>query len=130
RDGPYPTEIVPMITFVKPSLPKCSAPAWHKKFLAMLPVIRRHAEISFRHLNAEAHEEAVQEVIANAVVAYQRLVELNKTDVAYASVLARYGVAQVRAGRRVGASLNICDVTSGYCQRRKRVQLETLDRYD
>ena len=33
-------------------------PAWHQKFLAMLPAIRLHARISFRHLDIEAREEA------------------------------------------------------------------------
>ena len=118
-----------MIAIAKGSS-KCSTPAWHQQFLVMLPAILRHAQIAFRHLDDEASEEAVQEVICNACLAYHRLVELGKVDLAYASVLAGYGVAQYRAGRRVGASLNICDVTSPYCQSRKGIQVENLDRYD
>jgi hypothetical protein len=55
---------------------------------------------------------------------------LVKADVAYPTVLARYGIAQFRAGRRVGASQNINDVLSRYCQHRKNVLVERLDRYD
>ena len=52
-----------MIAIAKPTSSKRSAPAWHQQFLIMLPAIRRHAQIAFRHLDAEASEEAVQEVI-------------------------------------------------------------------
>ncbi|MCE9553848.1 MAG: hypothetical protein K8T91_10810 [Planctomycetes bacterium] len=119
-----------MIAIAKPSSPKQPVPRWHKKFLVMLPLIRRHAQISFRQLDAEARNEAVQEVIANALVAFHRLVELGKIDVAFPSPLARYGVAQVRAGRRVGASLNCKDISSLHCQKQNRLTLERLDFFD
>ena len=45
-------------------------------------------------------------------------------------MLARYGVAQVRDGRRVGAKLNIRDPLSRYCQKRKGVVVERLDVFD
>jgi DNA-directed RNA polymerase specialized sigma24 family protein len=96
----------------------------------MLPAICLHARICFRRLDPEAREEAVQEVLCNAMRAYVRLVELGKVDVAYPTVLARYGVAQVRDGRKVGAKLNIRDVMSPYCQRQKGVVVERLDLYD
>ena len=107
-----------------------AAPAWHDGFLAMLPTIRRHATIAFRDVDDEASEEAVQEVICNAMRAYVRLFELGKTEVAYPSALARYAVAQVRAGRKVGGNLNIKDVTSEYAQRSKSIRVQRLDRYD
>ena len=53
-----------------------------------------------------------------------------KADLAYAGVLARYGVAQVNDDRRVGGRLNIRDVSSEYCQRRKGVTVERLDKYN
>lgn len=119
-----------MIAIAKPSSHKRSVPRWHKKFLVMLPLIRRHAQISFGRLDAEARQEAVQEVICNALAAYRRLVELKKEHVAYPSALARYGVAQVRAGRRLGGSLNVRDVTSTHCHLQKGVQIDRLDRFD
>ena len=107
-----------MTALVKQHPCRKPSPAWHKVFLGMLPPIRTHARIAFRHLNPEAREEAVAEVIANACRAFVRLVQLGKTDIAYPGVLARYGVAQVNGGRRVGGRLNIQDVSSKYCQRR------------
>jgi hypothetical protein len=85
----------------------------------MLPLIRQHARIAFRHLRAEAREEAVQGVVCNACDAIARLAELGKLDVAYATALARYGVAQVKDGRMTGGHLNCKDVSSSYCQRQK-----------
>jgi hypothetical protein len=107
-----------------------SLPAWHADFMAMMPAIETHAKVAFRHLDPEAREEMVQEVICNACRAYARLVELKKTDLAYAGVLARFGVAQARSGRRTGGKLNCRDVLSPYCQHRKNLVVERLDRYD
>jgi hypothetical protein len=96
----------------------------------MLPAIETHAKIAFRHLGAEAREEAIQETVCNACCAYARLVELNKTDLAYPSALARFGVAQVKDGRKVGGKLNCRDVSSDYCQQKKSLLVERLDRFD
>jgi len=96
----------------------------------MLPAIHRQARVAFRHLPPEAKQDAVEEVVCNTIVAYARLAELGKTDLAYPSVLARYGIAQVRDGRRIGAKLNIRDPLSGYCQRKKNVVVERLDKFD
>ena len=45
-------------------------------------------------------------------------------------MLARYGIAQVRDGRRVGNKLSIRDPLSAYCQRKKGVAVERFDRFD
>jgi hypothetical protein len=112
------------------SRPDPAAPAWHAAFLAMLPAIAAQARFLFRRLRPEAREDAVQEVIANAVVAFARLVELRKADVAYPSVLARYAAAQVRDGRRVGNRINIREVLSPRAQKEKGFRVERLDRFD
>ena len=96
----------------------------------MLPAIQQWAVFVFRHLGKEAREDAVQEVIANALVAYARLVELNKTDAAYPTVLARYAVLQYFDGRQVGNRLNALDVLSRYARQKKGIYVERLDRYD
>ena len=106
-----------------------SVPAWHELFSRMLPTICRYARISFRHLH-EAREEAVQAVVCNACAAIARLAELGKLDLAYATVLAHFGVAQVRGGRMTGGHLNCKDISSPYCQRRKNVIVERLDKFD
>jgi hypothetical protein len=105
-------------------------PKWHEIFLKMAPTIEVHAKIAFRHLRAEARAEAVQDVLCNACSALARLAELNKLDLAYPTVLARYAIAQVNDGRKVGCRLNVRDVSSPYCQRRKRLTVERLDHYD
>lgn len=94
--------------------PRCkkNPPAWHAGFEAMLPRIQAYAKFAFRHLRAESREEAIQETVCNACQAYKRLTALGKTDLAYPSALARFGVSQTRAGRKVGGSLNIRDVSS------------------
>jgi len=114
----------------EPCRGKKSAPAWHAAFLAMVPKIETHAKLAFRHLNTEARAEAVQEVICNACAAMARLVELNKIELAYPSVLARFGVAQTRDGRKVGGRLNVHDVSSPYCQREKGISIDRLDKFD
>ena len=103
---------------------------WHEQFLAMLPAIVRHAKIAFRHLRAEAREENIQAVVCYACTAVARLAELGKLDLAYATVLARFGVAQVRDGRVTGGHLNCKDISSPYCQRLKGVVVERLDKFD
>ena len=110
--------------------PSPAAAPWQTGFLALLPAIRSSVGYAFRHLPPEAREDAVQEAIATALLAYVRLVELGKTELAYASPLARHAVAHVRAGRQVGNCLRGRDVLSPYAQRQKRFTVERLDHFD
>jgi hypothetical protein len=98
--------------------------------MRMLPRIVRHARVRLRHLKPEAKRDALSEVAANATVAYARLAEVDKADLAYPTVLANYAVAQYRDGRRVGNRLNVREVLSEYAQRRKHFSVESLDRFD
>ncbi|MCY2993878.1 MAG: hypothetical protein NTY19_39280 [Planctomycetota bacterium] len=41
-----------------------------------------------------------------------------------------YAIKQVRDGRRVGAKLNVLDISSEYAQRLKQITVERLDLYD
>jgi hypothetical protein len=107
-----------------------TAPEWHAPFLRMLPAIRTHARVALRQRGPQAREGAVQEGIPHPRPPDKRLVELGKADIAYAGALARYGVAQVKDGRRVGGRLNVRDISSEYCQRRKGVTVKRLDRLD
>jgi len=119
-----------MIAIAKQNRSRKPTPAWHNRFLTMMPVIETHARCVFRHLDPEARQEAVQECIANALVAFVRLVQLKKANLAYPTVLARYAVAQVNDGRRVGGHVNIHDVSSWYCRQRTGVTVERLDHFD
>jgi hypothetical protein len=103
-------------------------PAWHRRFLAMVPAIRRTAEICFRKLRPDRRREMVEEVVVNALAAYIRLVGREKEELAFPSALARFAVAQVRQGRQVGTRLNVRDVTSPYAQQRKGFHVERFPR--
>ena len=63
--------------------------ARHADFLAMLPAIRRSAQIAFRKLPAELRHDLIEEVVANCYVAFVRLVERGQADRALATPLAR-----------------------------------------
>ena len=119
-----------MIAPLKRPRSQASVSAWHAGFLAMLPTIYSYARGAFTHLNPEARQDMIQEVIANALVAYVRLYQQGRVALAYPTVLAKYGISQVRDGRRVGAKLNIKDPLSRYCQKRKGVVVERLDKFD
>tara|TARA_R110000868_G_scaffold400484_1_gene675029 strand:- start:26936 stop:27601 length:666 start_codon:yes stop_codon:yes gene_type:complete len=96
-------------------------------FIRMLPEIRRHALFAFRALRTEAKEEAVAEAIANAFVAYNRLIEQGKGSKIYPSVLTRYAVAQIRSGRKVGTSLNSNCVLSDAARQKHSLHIDRLD---
>lgn len=102
-----------------------SAP--HDRFLELLPQIKRQASRAFRNHQPTEREELVQEVIANAYVAFTRLVELGKQELAYATPLAMYAVRHVRSGRRVGTRVNKRDVLS---PANRCVTVEPLQRFD
>jgi hypothetical protein len=96
----------------------------------MLPLIQRQAQRSFCRLPPEARAEAVQAVLAAALVAYARLVELGKASLAYPTVLSRYAIAHVRQGRAVGTPINSWDVLSPLAQRQRNFTVERLNRFD
>ena len=116
-----------MIAIAKQPRRKTTNTAWHHGFLQMMPAICRHAQHAFCYRSPEERDDAIQEVLANAMLAYLRLFELGKIEIAYPSVLARHGVARYCAGRRVGTRTNCRDVTSGYAQHQKKIEVERLD---
>jgi hypothetical protein len=107
-----------------------TTPDGHVAFLALVPAIHRRAWMAFRHLSLDARQDATQEVVANAFVAFARLVSLGKVRLAYPTPLARYGIAQVRQGRRVGNRLRIGDALSRYAQKMKGFTVRSLDCLD
>jgi hypothetical protein len=106
----------------RPSVPRHAAaparPDWHAGFLALLPDILRQLRFAFRRLSGERRDDAVQEALANALVAYVRLHEKGKPELAYATPLAQYAVRQIRDGRQVAVRLNVCETLSPYAQRK------------
>ena len=57
--------------------------AAHDQFLALLLTIRRQAALAFRFQPPDTRDDLIQEVVANAYLAYLRLVELGKQDVVF-----------------------------------------------
>ncbi|QDU59574.1 hypothetical protein Pan216_04040 [Planctomycetes bacterium Pan216] len=103
---------------------------WRRQFVFFLPVIRRYGEFAFRCLRSEEREEAMQEMVVLAFVAFARLVERGEIDRAYPSVLARFAVAQVRDGRKAATPANTHDVLSRRAQCKGGFAVERLDRFD
>jgi hypothetical protein len=102
----------------------------NEKFEQMLTQIRTQASIAFRDEPHERREDLIAEVVANAFVAYDRLVKRGKADIAYATPLAQFAIKQIRSGRRVGNKLNVRDLSSEYARRSKGFTVERLDRYN
>ncbi len=110
---------------VSPNTPRSSS--CQEGFLALMPTIRHYACRAFRQWSAEAREDAVAEVVANAYAAYVRLVRRGRRELAFATVLARYAIRQFHSGRRVGSRFTVRDVMSQAAQRRHRFIVERLD---
>ena len=110
--------------------PRRKVPAWHAKLLAMLPTIIRYAKRAFRSYDPEARQEALQNVVANTTAAVAGLAKRGKLDLAYPTVLAKFGIRRTLDNRKTGSSLNIKDVLSKYCQEHKGVMVERLDKFN
>ncbi len=105
-----------------------STESWQGEFMKMLPRIKRQARAAFISMDAEAREDAVSEVVANAMCAYKRLHERGELERAFISALTRYAIAQFHDGRRVGSPQCAGDVYSVRAKRRgnhKRIHLGT-----
>ena len=114
-----------MIAHARPSSKLPMTDSAGDQFIGMLPTIRRQASVAFRHTPLSMREDLVEEVAANAYVAFSRLVALGKRGIAYGTPLAQFAIRQVRAGRRVGNRLNTGDVLS---PANRRVTVEPLER--
>ena len=98
--------------------------------MEMVPAIQKQAAAAFRYLDPESRQEAVAEVLANCAVAVARLAELGKLQIVYRTPLANFAIRQVRSGRRVGAKLNVHDLTSVHAKNMKQLVVERLDYFD
>ena len=103
---------------------------WQQRFMSLLPQIEGQARFAFRHFKPEALDEAVQEVTANSLVAFVRLVDQGREDVASPTSLARFAIRHYFAGRRTGVVSNGRDIHSPICRQRHGVGLQSLFQYD
>ena len=87
-------------------------------FLMILPRIQSQAWNAFQGLSFDLKQELQSEVVGHCWKSFIRLFELGRHEDVSPMSLARFAIRVVRSGRRMGASLNINDVSSNYCQRR------------
>ncbi len=100
------------------------------KFLGLLPLIVRQAEVAFQGKDPQSREELTAEVVANAYVCFVRLAQLGRESLAYGTPLRAFAVKQAKAGRKVGTKSNANDVSSPYAQVAKDIRLKRLDHRD
>jgi hypothetical protein len=103
-----------------------SRPGPQEEFLRILPRVQQHAQCCFRHLGAEAQEEAVAQATALAFAAFRRLQEQGKDPFAFPSQLATIAARQVQAGRSLGSRQSRTDILSPATQRRWGFQVQSL----
>jgi hypothetical protein len=99
----------------------------HAAFLTILPRIKRHALIYFRHLRCPQRlDDAVAETLALAWLWFIRLVEKGKDPLSFPMVLASYAARAVNCGRRVCGQEKGKDVMSVLAQQRHGFSVEAL----
>jgi hypothetical protein len=100
-----------------PSVP--CLPSLQEGFLAILPRIETHGQVSFRYLKCPHKKaDAVQEMVAVSWMWYARATESGKDVHAFASALASYAARHVRSGRRLCGQDRAKDALSPLAQSR------------
>jgi hypothetical protein len=99
-------------------------------FLMILPRIQKQAWNAFQGLSFDLKQELQSEVVGHCWKSFVKLFELRRHEDVPPMTLARFAIRAVRSCRRVGASLNINDVTSHYCQNRLDIRLKLLYKTD
>jgi hypothetical protein len=97
---------------------------WQDAFVEMLPEIKKWLRLAFCRLASEAREDAMSEGVVHCLLAYVRLHEQGRTEVATASSLAWYSSRQVRRGRPAVGRMNSKEPLSRYAQVGSRNRFE------
>ena len=104
-----------------------SSPTAAEAFPALLPRLTAYLRSAFGRFQPAQRDDALQETVASAFVAFARLCQRGRSQFGVPRSLARYAIAHWFAGRRVGSPLNGNDVLSVYAQRRHPINVEQLD---
>jgi hypothetical protein len=97
------------------------------RFLTILPRIRTHAGIYFRHVKCCVKKsDLIAEVLALAWTWFVRLAQRGKDATQYPSVLATFAARAVNAGRRLCGQLKAKDVLSERAQKKHGFKVEAL----
>ena len=102
---------------------------WQSDFVAMLPEIQQKLRLAFCRLDAEAREDAIEEGVVHSLLAYIRLHDQGRAEVATPSSLAWYSSRHVKRGRPAGGRMNGKEPLSRYAQLGRGIQVEQLDGY-
>jgi hypothetical protein len=97
---------------------------WQAEFVAMLPEIEQKLRIAFCRLDPEAREDATEEAVVHSLLAYLRLVEQGRVEVATPSSLAWYSSRQIKRGRPAVGQMNGKEPLSRYGQISNAIQVE------
>jgi len=103
---------------------ECEVSTWQPTFIAMLPEIEQKLRLAFCRLDPEAREDAIEEGVVHALLAYVRLDEQGRAEVATASSLAWYSSRHVRRGRPAGSRMNGKEPLSRYGQISNDIEVE------
>lgn len=94
-------------------------------FESLVPRLRTHARVRFRHLRPVDREEAVADVLAYGFATYLRLKERGKDPTAYPAVFAHFVAQAVANGRGVVRRVSIRDLLGR--PRGERATIRKLD---
>src|SRR3954468_20688874 len=97
---------------------------WQSAFVAMLPEIEQKLRLAFCRLDSEARDDAIEEGIVHSLLAYVRLVEQGRAEVATASSLAWYSSRHVKRGRPTWGKMNGKEPLSRYGQISNDIEVE------
>jgi DNA-binding NarL/FixJ family response regulator len=97
---------------------------WQSAFVAMMPEIEQKLRLAFCRLDPEAREDAMEEGVVHSLLAYIRLVEQGRAEVATASSLAWYSSRHVKRGRPAGGRMNCKEPLSRYGQISNNIEIE------
>ncbi len=103
---------------------------WQTGFTEMLPELEPRLRRAFRHLDAEAREDATQIGIVHCLLAYISLVEQGREQTVRPSSLAWVAKLQVSRGREAGCPMNSLEPLSRYAQLRRGIRAEPLQTRD
>ena len=97
-----------------------------RRFVALLPTVRRSGRHHFRHLDHDQQEDAVSEMTALTWKHFYRLVQRGKNPERFIVALINFVAAIVKAGKRLCGCDKSKDVMSPLAQRRHGFRLEAL----
>lgn len=86
--------------------------SWQAAFQRILPTVRSQAHYAFRQLSADAREEAVQEAICHACLAFVQLFRQGHAENVTPGSLTQFAILRCRGGREFGQRRNSQDTAA------------------